>query len=107
MFIIENNAPYLIKGDKAFKVSFGERGQVKVDDSEYINVRGQRYTYDEIMSKFNIRYLIEAKKKELADNEEIATLKQENEKLLKKIATLEKQLEAKTTNEETKTAKKK
>lgn len=93
MFIIEDNVPYLIEGENAYKVSFGENGQTKVDKENFVNVKDQhRYTYDETIRKFNVNYLIARKKKEIKDNKEIATLKTENEKLTKKVAELEAKL---------------
>lgn len=89
MFIIDNYTPYLVRNAKAYKVSFGENGQIKVSDTEDIDVKGKNlYTYDEIRKKFNVDYIIEMKKKELTENKEIASLKEENKKLKQEIADL-------------------
>lgn len=89
MFIIDDYTPYLVRDTKAYKVSFGENGQIKVSDTENIDVKDKPlYTYDEIRRKFNVDYLIEMKKKELTEDKKITTLKAENEKLKKEIAEL-------------------
>lgn len=89
MFIIENYIPYLVDGNKAYKVSFGDNGQLNVSKEDVIETRNRKtFTYDEIIKKYNVKYLIAQRKKELEDNREIAALKDENGKLQRKIEEL-------------------
>ena len=109
MFIIVNNKPYAVRNDKAYEVSFGDKGTIKINDEvEDIKVEGQLYNYDEISRKFNLKAMLRAKDmptKELVEelNKKINELTKENERLvneIKKIEASKKEVEQPTKVEE-------
>lgn len=105
MYLIENGRGYSIKDDKAYKITFGIDGKMKIDEEDFIEVEGKtRYTYNELMAKLNVKYMLEQAKlkagKKQDESEELKALKEENEQLLneneaykEKIAELELELE--------------
>lgn len=105
MYLIENGRGYSIKDDKAYKITFGVDGKMKIDEEDFIEVEGKpRYTYNELMAKLNVKYMLEQAKlkagKKQDESEELKALKEENEQLLneneaykEKIAELELELE--------------
>lgn len=105
MYLIENAEGYFVRGDKAYKISFGEDGEIKVDKKDFIEVENQpKYTYNELIAKLNVKYMLEQAKLKAGKNgdesEELKSLKEENKELRKeieekndKIAELELQVE--------------
>lgn len=86
MYLIENGKGYSINGDKAYKVTFGVEGKMKVDENDFIEVENQpKYTYDELIRKLNVAYIIEQAKlkasKSQNESEELKALREENENL--------------------------
>lgn len=86
MYLIENGKGYSINGDKAYKVTFGVEGKMKVDENDFIEVENQpKYTYDELIRKLNVAYMIEQAKlkasKSQNESEELKALREENENL--------------------------
>lgn len=86
MYLIVNGKGYSIKDDKAYKVTFGTEGKMKVDENDFIEVENQpKYTYDELIRKLNVAYMIEQAKlkanKSQNESEELKALREENEKL--------------------------
>jgi hypothetical protein len=86
MYLIVNGKGYSINGDKAYKVTFGTEGKMKVDENDFIEVGNQpKYTYDELIRKLNVAYMIEQAKlkasKSQNESEELRALREENENL--------------------------
>ncbi len=86
MYLIENGKGYLIKEDKAYKVTFGLEGKMKVDENDFIEVVNQpKYNYDELTRKLNVEYMLEQAKlkanKSQNESEELKALRDENESL--------------------------
>lgn len=61
MYVIIDNKPYAVTGDKLCEVSFGERGTIVIGKEVDKEITGKRYTYDEIFRKFNLRILLQKK----------------------------------------------
>ncbi len=108
MYLIVDGKGYQVRGDKAYKVTFGIEGQMKVDENDFIEVDGQRkYTYDELVRRLNVRYMIEQAKlkleKQKNESEEVKALREENEKLVSQIEELKNKIaELELENEELK-----
>lgn len=108
MYLIVNGKGYSINGDKAYKVTFGTEGKMKVDENDFIEVENQpRYTYDELIRKLNVAYMIEQAKlkanKSQNESEELKALREENEGLNLKIEELKNKIaELELENEELK-----
>ena len=86
MYLIVNGKGYSINGDKAYKVTFGTEGKMKVDENDFIEVESQpKFTYDELIKKLNVAYMIEQAKlkasKSQNESEELKALREENENL--------------------------
>ena len=101
-YIIEKGNAYSIKGDKAYKVEFALDGSMKISDKEKdaIDVKGKaKYTYDEVLKKLNVKYMIQKALEEqempVRDEkliEEIKALKEEKEGLDAYIKELEEEI---------------
>lgn len=110
MYLIVNGKGYSINGDKAYKVTFGTEGKMKVDENDFIEVENQpKYTYDELIRKLNVAYMIEQAKlkanKSQNESEELKALREENEGLNLKIEELKNKVaELELENEELKKA---
>lgn len=108
MYLIENGKGYSIKDDKAYKVTFGTEGKMKVDENDFIEVENQpKYTYDELIRKLNVAYMLEQAKikanKSQNESEELKALREENEGLNLKIEELKNKIaELELENEELK-----
>lgn len=61
MYLIIDNKPYAVRGNKVYEVSFGDKGTVVIGKEVDKEVQGKRYTYDEIFRKFNLRLLLQKK----------------------------------------------
>jgi hypothetical protein len=108
MYLIVNGKGYSIKDDKAYKVTFGTEGKMKVDENDFIEVENQpKYTYDELIRKLNVAYMLEQAKlkanKSQNESEELKALREENEGLNLKIEELKNKIaELELENEELK-----
>lgn len=108
MYLIVNGKGYSIKDDKAYKVTFGVEGKMKVDENDFIEVENQpKYTYDELIRKLNVAYMIEQAKlkasKSQNESEELKALREENENLSLQIEELKNKIaELELENEELK-----
>lgn len=82
MYIIEDGKAYQIKGEVAYQVKFDSDGKMTVEKEKEIDAKDkQKYSYDEMYRKLNIKYAIEMAKLKKKENEEIQTLKQKVETL--------------------------
>ena len=94
MYIIVDNKPYAVRNNKAFEVSFGDKGTIVIgEEAKDVKVQGQFYKYEEISRKFNLKALLRAKDeptKELVDElrQEINSLTKENDELKKQLEEL-------------------
>lgn len=59
-FLIHNGIAYLIDGKVAKKATFSVDGALQISETEEknIEIKGQKYTYDEVMKKLNVRYMV-------------------------------------------------
>ena len=79
MYLIKNGRGYSIKEDKAYKITFGIDGKMKIDENDFIEVENQpKYNYDELIAKLNVKYMLEQAK------EKANKSKDESKKFLKK-----------------------
>lgn len=98
MYIIEEGRPYIVKGKKAYGVSFGDNGKMVINEEE-IEVSGQKtFSYDEIIRKFNVEYMVQQRKKELEkmadESEELKAIRAELEEIKSERDALKAELEA-------------
>lgn len=61
MYVIIDNKPFAVRGDKLYEVSFGDRGTIVIGKEVDKEVEGKIYTYDEISRKFNLKLLLQKK----------------------------------------------
>ncbi len=91
MFIIVDNKPYAVRGNKVYEVGFGEKGKVEISDKPVdIKIKGDFYNYDEIVRKFNVKYLVQKKAQEEALKSQLDGY---TEELLKQVEDLTKENE--------------
>lgn len=99
MYIIENGCAYLIRGEEAFRVKFDADANITITEEAISPLGHIVYTYDEMMRKLNVKYIISMKKQELVgkkalfESEEYLSLKAENERLTKENNSLKQELE--------------
>lgn len=110
MYIIEEGKPYIVKGDKAYGISFGDNGKIVVNEEQEIELSNQKkLSYEEIVRKFNVEYMVQQRKKtaerQAEESEELKALREELEKVKKERDSLKEQL--KTTKEKSKTKEEK
>ena len=110
MYIIEEGKPYIVKGDKAYGISFGDNGKIVVNEEQEIELSSQKkLSYEEIVRKFNVEYMVQQRKKaaerQAEESEELKALREELEKVKKERDSLKEQL--KTTKEKSKTKEEK
>ena len=82
-FLIFNGNAYLIDGKVAKKVIFSIDGEMQIsnEENDIIEVNGSKYTYDEVMRKLNIRYMVaQAKVQVETEPEKIVDEKNKEEK---------------------------
>ena len=97
MYIIEEGKPYIVKGDKAYGISFGDNGKIVVNEEQEIELSSQKkLSYDEIVRKFNVGYMLQQRQKALEkqaeESEELKALREELEKVKKERDSLKDQL---------------
>lgn len=61
MYVIIDNKPYAVRGDKLYEVSFGDKGTIVIGKEVDKEAEGKRYTFDEISRKFNLKLLLQKK----------------------------------------------
>lgn len=98
MYIIEEGTPYIVKGDKAYGISFGDNGKTVINEKEEIEYSNQKkFSYDEIVRKFNVEHMIQQRKAQLErqaeESEELKSLRAELEKVKKERDALKEKLE--------------
>ena len=102
-YIIKDGNAYIIKGDKAHKVEFALDRSMKIstEKEDIIDVKGEkRYTYDQVLRKLNVEYMIakalEEQNMPVRDEkllEDIKVLQEEKKALEEKVMLLEKELD--------------
>ena len=99
MYIIEEGKPYIVKGDKAYGISFGDNGKIVVNEEQEIELSNQKtFSYDEIIRKFNVEYMVQQRKKaverQAEESEELKALREELEEIKSERDALKVELEA-------------
>ena len=61
MYVIIDNKPYAVRGDKLYEVSFGDKGTIVIGKEVDKEIEGKKYTFDEISRKFNLKLLLQKK----------------------------------------------
>lgn len=110
MYIIEEGRPYIIKGKEAYGISFGDNGKMVINEKEKIEVSNQKtFSYDEIIRKFNVEYMVQQRKKELEkmadESEELKAIRAELEEVKSERDALKAELEASKADEDKPKAK--
>lgn len=88
MYIIFDGRPYAVQNGEVHEVKFGDNGTISIGDViTNIELEGKTlYSYDEIVRKFNLKYLWQLKndpthKKIMELQSKIDELEEENKKL--------------------------
>ena len=99
MYTIQNGKGYKIEGNKAYGVKFYLDGKVVLVEDDIIDITENQkvYSYNEIIKKLNVKYMLEQaiqkKDKVSNQNEELNATLQENDLLKEEIKNLKEKIQ--------------